>query len=78
MIDCTQCEGGQVKCQGPCKGNPWKAPAMEDIAAEEGCKVCAGSGLMFKSAAHPCQSCKGLGLFLKPKGAETKLVGPVE
>lgn len=76
-VDCPSCEGGQVVC-GLCKGAEWRAPTPADFASEEKCSTCSGSGRMFSAVRYPCWFCKGLGVFLKPKGAESKLVGPAE
>lgn len=76
-VKCTACDGGTVTCAA-CKGAEWKAPTMADFASEEKCGACGGSGFAFARARHPCWFCKGLGSFLKPKGAEAKLVGPTD
>jgi hypothetical protein len=75
QVDCPQCDKGEVKCQGPCKGTPWKQPAMEEIASEDPCAACKGTGFPFRRVVHPCPFCRGLGGFFKPKGAEGKLLG---
>ncbi len=76
-VDCPTCEAGQIVCTA-CKGAEFKAPTLDDWASVSPCKVCGGSGNMFAEVIHPCAFCKGLGFFLKPKSAESKLVGPQE
>jgi hypothetical protein len=77
QIDCPSCEGGQIVC-ATCKGAAAKAPSIAEWASEEKCGFCSGSGSHFAVVRYPCAFCKGLGVFLKPKGAEDKLVGPRE
>jgi hypothetical protein len=78
QVDCPTCENGVIVCPA-CKGAEAKTPTLADwVASDEPCKMCGGSGFALQVVRHPCAFCKGLGAFLKPKGAEGKLVGPTE
>lgn len=72
---CQFCNGtGKVQCQR-CR---WSKPRLESIADVEPCKNCSGSGYAFSTIRYPCAFCKGLGVFLLPKGDSSKTIGPLE
>jgi hypothetical protein len=72
--DCPKCKaGGKTECKArACREVP--PPVFETFADAYKCRSCAGRGTLFKSVAHPCPDCLGVGLVVQPRSDPSKLV----